>query len=143
MTKFGHLKALDVQDKTAEYTIYQIAGEPTLILKSATEENKGYFNAILRRSRRNMQAFKAGAVNKKILDENRREDKELYPKYVIQGWRNVKDSEGNAVEFSKDECADFLDALPNWIFDEIRAFAGESSNFSGELSIDIEEKLGN
>ncbi len=141
MTDFSHLKKLDVtEEKTVEYPIYQINGEPTLILKPATEANKPYFNAVLKRSKRNIRAVKGG-INRKIIDDNRDEDKELYPKYVIAGWYDQIDAKGKKVEFSVKNCTDFIKALPNWIFDDIRAYASESSNYFE--SIDIETKLGN
>lgn len=141
MTDFSHLKQLEVNDKTAEYPIYQISGEPTLILKPATEANKPYFNSVLRRSKRNLRAIKTG-INQKMIKENREEDRELYPKHIITDWKDVPDSKGKKVPFSVENCTDFIQALPDWIFDDIRAFAGESSNFFGEV-IDVKEKLGN
>jgi len=139
---FSHLKSLEVRNKTAEYSLFQISGEPTLILKPATEANKGYFNSVLRRSRRNLRAVKSGAISQKMIKENRDEDKELYPKHIITGWVDIKDSSGEDVLFSPDNCADFLEVLPDWIFDDIRNFAGSSENFSEEI-IDVENKLGN
>lgn len=141
MTNFSHLKNLDVTNKTAEYPIVQIAGEPTLILKPATEVNKPYFNSVLRRSRRTMQAAKSG-FSAKMINENREEDRSLYPKHVVEDWKDVVDNKGKSVKFTPQVCEEFLTALPDWIFDDIRAFCGESANFTGE-PIDIEEKLGN
>ena len=141
MTDFSYLKKLEVTGKTADYTIYQISGEPTLIMKPATEANKPFFNSVLRRSNRNLRAVKGG-INSKMIKENREEDRELYPKHIISGWKDVIDSKGKTVEFSEKDCADFIIAIPDWIFDDIRAFAGESSNFFGEV-IDVGEKLGN
>lgn len=134
---FTHLKNLDVKDKTSDFPIYQIAGEPELILKPATEANKPYFNAVLKRTRRGMRALKAGAISQKMVADNREEDRELYPQHVIVGWRRVTDAQGENVPFSPESCRDFLEALPDWIFDEIRNFAGDSSNFTGEMA-DVE-----
>jgi len=139
---FSYLKNLEVKNKTAEYSLFQINGEPTLILKPATEVNKGYFNSVLRRSKRNLRAMKSGSISQKMIKETREEDKELYPKYIISGWKDVKDSAGKDVPFSPENCVDFLEALPDWIFDDIRNFAGSSENFSGEV-IDVKAKLGN
>lgn len=139
---FTHLKNLDVKNKTAEYPIFQIAGEPTLIMKPATEANKPYFNAVLKRSRRNLRAMRAGAVNQAMIAENREQDRELFPRHVVDGWRNVTDAKGKEVEFNRENCRDFLDALPDWIFDEIRNFAGDSANFAGDVP-DVEVKAGN
>lgn len=139
---FSHLKQLDVKNKTVDYPIYQIAGEPVLVLKPATEANKPYFNAVLKRSRRNIRAVQSGAINNKMLAENRDEDRELYPRHVIADWKGITDSKGKPVDFSVDACRSFLEALPDWVFDEIRNFAGSSANFTGEV-IDVETKAGN
>lgn len=141
MTNFSHLKELEVKDKTADYTIYQIIGEPTLIVKPATEANKAYFNSVLRQSRRNISALK-GQINAKTIKRNRDEDKKLYPKSIITGWKDVRDNEGKSVKFSIENAGDFIEALPDWVFDDLRGFCGDPSNFFGE-QIDVEEKLGN
>lgn len=139
---FNYLKKLDIKSKTAQYSIYQIEDEPVLTLRPATEANKPYFNAVLKRSRRNIRAVQSGAINNKILSENRDEDRELFPRYVITSWKGIKDSQGKDVEFSIESCRSFLEALPDWVFDEIRSFAGNSANFAGEV-IDVETKAGN
>lgn len=140
--KFGYLKKLDVTNKTADFTIHQIEGAPVLVLKPATEVNKPYFNAVLKRSRRNVRALKAGAVNTAMIAENREQDRELFPKFVIETWRDVVDSQRKSVEFNRENCEEFLRALPDWIFDEIRDFAGNSTNFTDDAP-DIEEKAKN
>lgn len=143
MTDFGHLKKLDVKDKTARYSIFQIEGEPALILKPANEANKPYFNAVLKRSRRNVKAIQAGAVNQAMISENRAQDRELFPRFVVVGWEGVTDSKGKEVEFSRDNCSDFLRALPDWIFDEVRNYASNSANFADDFPVDAEAKAGN
>ena len=130
MSKFEHLGKLDVKDKNVvDYVIFQIESEPVLKLKPATEANKPYFNAVLRGSRKNMRAIRSGSINAIMLEENRAQDRELFPKHVVAGWEKVTDSDGKPVPFSEENCQDFLRALPDWIFDEIRDFAGNAANF--------------
>jgi len=142
MTDFSHLKNLDVKDKTARYTIHQIAGTPVLIIKPATEANKPYFNAVLKKSRRNVRALKAGAINQVMIAENREQDRDLFPKFVVTGWEDLSDAKGKPVEFNRENCEAFLRALPDWIFDEVRDFAGNSVNFTEDMP-DVEVKSGN
>jgi hypothetical protein len=142
MVDFSHLNKLEVSDKTAEYVMNQIEGQPTLIVKPATESNKPYFNSVLRRSRKTLQQSQGG-LSAKMITDNRNEDKELYPKHVIVGWEDMKDSSGELVDFSVENCTNFIGKLPPWLFDEIRTFCGKSINFCDEATIDIEEKLGN
>lgn len=130
MTDFSHLEKLDVAgEKTATYTLYQLAGEPTLLVSSATESNKPYFNALLRKSRRNVRAVQAKNINAGTISENRDEDRALYAEHIVKGWEGVKDSKNNTVEFNKENLKDFLEALPNWLFDEVRNFASRPENF--------------
>lgn len=139
MSKFSHLKKLGVKsDVTAEYAIHQIIvnGEmPTLTLAPATEANSPYFNSLLRRASKASKRIKNGVIKKETIDENREEDRKDFAKHVIKGWKGVTDEKGVAVEFDADSCLEFLEALPNEIFDEIRAFATDASNFSEVLEI--------
>ena len=134
MTDFSHLKQLEVtRNKTAELTMYEIVGEPTIVLAPATEGNKPYFNALLRRTGKNVKRVARGGLNAGVISENRDEDRELFPAHVIQGWRGVRDAAGEEVEFSRDECAQWLQALPDYLFDRVREFAGDHSNFVDEV----------
>lgn len=134
MNKFGHLKKLEVKGREVRYTIYQVEGEPTLIMKPATEANKPYFNAVLRRSKKNMRAINAGSVNSGIIAENREEDRNLFPKHVITGWEDVTDSSGEPVPYTEEDCRDYLEALPDWVFDDVRAFASNPAQISQALA---------
>jgi hypothetical protein len=141
MVEFNHLKKLEVKDNTAKLTLYDIADEPALVLKPATDVNKLYFNAVLKRTRKRVRAVQAGKLTSKMMEQNRNEDRELFPLYVVVDWENVNDSDGNHVEYTPENCASFLNALPNWIFDQVREFASKSGNFIEE--IEIKEKAGN
>jgi len=127
---FSHLRALEVRDKTATVTLFQVSGEPLFVVKPATEANKSYFNAVLKRTRKNVRAVQAGAISSAMIKENRDEDRELFPKFVVTDWGRVKDSNGQDVPFSEEACSQYLEALPDWLFDEIRNFAGNSANFA-------------
>ncbi len=135
MTDFGQLRALEVTaDKTVEFTLYQVQGTPTLILAPATESNIPLFNAALKRSGQAANRARAGAKqNLGTIKEGRAHDRELYAKFVVKGWYDVVDVKGNEVALSKDNCLDFLTALPDYMFDDVREFAREPSNFVGEL----------
>ena len=132
MNQFSHLKKLDVDVKTtAEMTLHAVDGAPVLILAPALESNKGYFNASLKSSRKHLRSVRNGNMTAALVEDTRDEDRRLYPIYVIKGWRNVQDMNRKDVPFSPEACAGFLDALPNWLFDEVREFAGMPANFVG------------
>ncbi|KFH18436.1 hypothetical protein ELZ19_06675 [Brucella abortus] len=133
MSNFSHLKSLDVQGTaTAEMQLHALEGEPTLTLAPALESNKPFFNASLKASRKNMRAIRNGNVTGGLLEETRDEDRRLYAQHIVRGWKGVRNSAGKDVPFSRELCAEFLEALPNWLFDEIREFAGTPANFIGD-----------
>ena len=130
MTNFGHLKNLEVTaDRTADFSLHMIEGAPTLTMVAALDTNKGYFNASLKGSRKNIRSFRNGAMSAEMLEDTRDQDRTLYASHVIKSWSGVKDSTGKDVKFSIENCLQFLQALPNWLFDEIREFAGTPGNF--------------
>ncbi|MEE8608996.1 MAG: hypothetical protein V3S55_15435 [Nitrospiraceae bacterium] len=133
MVDFSQLSNQDVNaTSVARYTIHEImTGDvsPTLILRPATEVNAAYFNALLKRSQKNSRVVQARAANVQLLEESRGEDKKLYPQHVIVGWENVYDADGKEIKFSKKVCEEFLAALPDWIFSNVTAFAGNPANF--------------
>lgn len=132
MSQFDYLKTLEVKDRTARYTMHAIQlgdRSPTLLVRPATEANKPYFNALLKRARSYASQLQANAVNESMLVENRNEDRAMYPEFIVVGWEDVVDSKGKTVEFTKEACADFLKSLPNWLFDDLRAFCGKPTSF--------------
>lgn len=138
MSKFGHLKKLDIEStKLVPYEIIQIADKPVLQVAPATEVNKPFFNALLRRARKTSKAVQAGAITAGLIDSNREEDKELYSQFVVKGWSNVKDESGNDVPFSQADCLEYLKALPNYIFDPLREFVSNPMNFV-EDTLDVD-----
>ena len=144
MADFSHLQELDVSaETTAEFTLHQITVNgktPTLIVAPATEANKPYFNALLKRAGKTARQVKAGAVNAGMIEENREEDKELYPKHVIKGWKDVVDATGEDTKFSAKDCEAFVAALPNWLFDEVRNFCGNPASFAEVLDVEVSAK---
>ena len=146
---FSHLRRLNVnKSSTAEYEIVEIEGDPVLEGVFAGETNIPYYNALLKRSHRNARKFKANKVSSKEIEDARNHDRELYPEYVITGWRNVFDSNGSEVNFSKSNLKEFLNSLPNYLFQDIRDFFGNPESFVSDpedapLSKEDSVSLGN
>lgn len=131
---FSNLSRMNVTaEKTAEYAMYQIDGvdghTPVLVLKPAHESNKRYYNALLRKSRSKMASISAKKITADTVKQNRDEDRVLFADHVIAGWRNVADAEGNEVEFSHDNAKAFFENLPDWIFDDVRTWAQDMTNY--------------
>jgi hypothetical protein len=142
MSKFSHLTKLDVRkDMETRITLYQITGEPILILSPATEANKPYYNQVLKQQRNAATMIRIkGSITPEQVAKSRDEDKQLYPKHIVKGWENVLDDKGKKVSYSTEACEEFLEALPNYIFDEIRNHAQLPSNFFDEIDIEEAEK---
>lgn len=137
---FNKLKKLDVKaTKTTTYEFVELEGRPKLTVKSATEANKLFYNQVLKRMKRNSRTMQAGQANAELLAANRDEDRELFPKYVITGWSNVVNDEGTEVPFNEQNCKEFLDALPDWLFDGLREFCSSPANFIEEGVPDVED----
>ena len=141
MVDFGNIKKLDVADKTADFILEDIDGEPSLKLKAATGSNKPLLNAMLKQVGKNKRKYKKKNVTAAMAEENREDDKQLYIDHVIVGWDGIVDAKGKDVIFSTESCKELLNAIPAWIFDKIREFAADDSNFV-EV-IDIEETAKN
>lgn len=125
MPDFSHLARLDVRpDKVERFTFEDIEGEPWFDVRPAGEVNKPYFNELLKRNPRITSQIKARkALTAKAAQELRDLDRELYVSHIIVGWGNVVENSGKKVPFTKENCADFLKQLPNYLFDDLRAFA--------------------
>lgn len=144
MAKFGSLKHYDVNaDKAVKYELTDIVMNgktPYLMVKPATEANKPYTRAQLKSSNKRIQRAAAKGISLETLEANREDDRQQYPRHIITGWGNVFDDEGKEVEFTIQNGEEFLEALPNWIFDGLRGFCSQATNFADTVD---EEELGN
>jgi hypothetical protein len=144
MANFSHLKPMELtKDVTARYTIHQITVNgktPTLILKPAAQINTTYFNELLKSAAKNAKAISAGQLSTSMIDENREQDRVLFPKHVIVGWEDMLDADGTELAFDKNDCKDFIDALPDHIWDAVRNFATAPENFVETVNIQVTAK---
>lgn len=148
MSRFGHLKVYDPRGRRVWYTL-PIEGDPRprLELVHAGSTNKPYTQATLSANAKtgNTRRMQRGQHSASMIEDGLRIDRELFPKHVIKGWSGVKDVEGNEVPFSVQACTEFLEALPDWIMQDISAFAGVGANFvddSAPTEEEIEEHAG-
>lgn len=144
MANFSHLKPMELtKDVTARYTIHQITVNgktPTLILKPAAQVNAPYFNELLKSASKNAKAISAGQVSTSMIDENREQDRLLFPKHVIVDWEDMLDADGTELAFSEKDCKEFLEALPNHIWDGLRNYATAPENFVETVNIQVTAK---
>ncbi len=151
MSDFSHLQALEVteDDSPHEFELYEIDTAPVLYVR-CTQSYAPYENRIrARRSeieRKHRKAKKGKGrkrANDALLDLMRSPDREAYPGTIVYGWKTNKDANGIEVEYSEDTCRQFLNALPDWLFDRIRLYCMEPQNFvdTGEPDEEEEEEL--
>ena len=142
MSKFGYLKAADVSaDQTQEFPIDEIRVNektPVLIVRTALSGNKAYRNEVLKDAARISRGGRV-RVSGRMVEDNRARDQELYAKHIICGWRDVVDGEGNPVEYTAENGREFLEAIPDFVFDALRLFCNDPASFSdGDLNTSAE-----
>jgi hypothetical protein len=131
---------LPIGTETATGTLFM-----ALTLKFAGDGNKGWVNATTKHTLKhnlNRRGIDPVELNRLVVQR----DLDLYPQHVVVGWENVFDTAGEAVPFSHGACAEFLRAIPSWIFDEVRLFAITASNFTAPdqpSPSDVQDAAGN
>lgn len=142
---FNSLKKLEVSEaSTAEFTLSVLEGAPVLILAFAGEANAPYFNALLRQVRPATAGKKRNTgITAEKMRENREKDRELFGRFILKGWEGVTDDSGQEVPWTPENGQAFLEALPSWIFDDIRAFASSPENFMADSRVDVEGAVKN
>lgn len=146
MGNFDFLDQYNVGDKaTAEYPLYQLEGEPVLIVAPATSDNRPYSQASLRRNRRALrQATRGGDITMEQVDANLSIEKDLFGRHILKGWRGMKDPSGKDIPFNEDNAVEFMQKIPTWIFQEIRGFCTDPRSFLAEdEGVDEEDLAGN
>ena len=151
MSQFGQLKALHVKDgDTAEFFFSELEGVPVLTCKPATNINKSFLNAVMAASKQASRVAKAkrkvsgkqdDTITQAAIDRARMDDIDLFVDHVVVGWEDVVNQDGEPVEFSKENCRDFLQAIPPEMFTELRLFCLDIRNFRPDaVEMDPEEQ---
>lgn len=135
---FNNMKRLDVEQGSADWyevdeLIYDDGTSPRLRCLQAGTYNKGYMNAKLRGGQSPLKLLKRQTRDLSTANRERnRLEKELFSEHVVIGWENVRDDDDQKVPFSADACAEFLQAMPDWMFDSLYTFAANPANFTRE-----------
>lgn len=146
MPDYSHLRKLDVTDESeAEYTFGDIvvgrgpdgaAVHPSIFFRPMVDANKHYLNERIRLSSERAERATKGGKKDKVqqladrLDEDRETDRVLIAKTCALRWGTAPlDVDGNAHDFSFEECLAFLQALPNYIFEPLRNWVTNPYNF--------------
>ena len=133
ITKAAQVKQPVTADTTVEYELEGLTRDPIILMVTpATEENAPYFNASLRAAGQSTGRGRKN-VNVKMVKNVRNSDRKLYAQYVVTGWKNVQDTDGNDVVFTATSCQEFLSVLPNDYFDDLRDFCSDLRNFTADV----------
>lgn len=150
---FDHLKDY-TPDGTAWLPMPELGERAELQLRPATEQNQQYFNAMLKASGKRVRTMARGKqISTHDVEKNRSEDRRLYPRFVLVGWRHVETAESRNkswddkvfVEFTPEHAAELCEKLPPHLFDRVRNFAASPEEFypDDELPPASEELAGN
>lgn len=133
--KFDKFKVQSGQSAEFELQGFSLDGKNpvVLIVVPATDANKAYANARLRRVKTGRRK-----VSTDMLEQARVADRELYPAHIIKGWKHVVDKDLKPVQITKDSCTEFLALLSDWQFDDVCNFATDPLNFVSD-DTDIDE----
>ncbi len=137
MTKFD-FKHLQLDDASAQYELFYMPG--VLHCRPAMETNRAFRDAMRAdKSRLDRIVKVSNGMSAADGKADRESDRRIFPGAVIVGWEGVVDTDGNAVEFSAEECRGFLQALPDWLFDRIRLFCKSPSSFVSKAPVKVAE----
>ena len=132
MGQFDHIKKKTETSETVRFEMPEIGRDCYLIVAQATESNRPFFNALLRfqnAHRRGFRQARQGQLNADQMDQELSRDLSLYREHIVKGWGGINDGDGNPVEFTKEDCRDLFEAIPNSLFNEIRVFCQQPMNF--------------
>ena len=148
MSQFGQLNKFAVDPtKNVQFDLPEIGEGAALIVAPAGETNQEFFKAILKAGgtpAKGMRQKKlvVTEVTPEEVKKQRTVDREMFAKYVVKGFVKVVDTNGKDVTFSSENVTDLINALPTWLFDELRKFCTDISNFT-DFEMDVEEKVKN
>lgn len=138
---FNHL---EVSQATAWFDMPELSPKARLCVRPATEANPAYYNGMLRRAGTRMRRLaRTEKLSVEDADQNRGDDRELYPRFVLISWEGVLDRSGAAVPFTADNAREFCARLPAWLFDRLRNFAATPERFLAEPPPNASEIAGN
>mgnify|MGYP001565451742 CR=1 FL=1 len=131
MADFSQLRKFAVDPgAVADFPLWMVVDAdqpvPVLRLRSATLYNAPFYNESMRRAGMRMRVGGDLAKRDAALRE---EDRTLFAEFVLVGWDHVYDVHGAAVPFAASEALDYLRAMPDTLFDQVRYFARDESNF--------------
>lgn len=146
---FDH-SGLNIENATANFNLPWIGPEALLVVRPATPENSKYQVASnVRSDKRNRDLASGGAITLANTEQDRKDDRILYPRHVIVGWHGILDKDGKDAPFDLENCKAFIASLPTWIFDRLRIFCMrperflDEDDFAEQMELDPAKVAGN
>lgn len=138
--KFAGMSKLSLEEgRTTEYVLSDLVGSPVLMVVPSGEHNPALQEISIRRGRE----IAGKQLTTIQVHTYREEDRKLYARFVIKGWRGFKDEEtGRDIPFSVANAEELLRQMPDWLFDKLRIFTADPSNFV-QRAFDLGELAGN
>lgn len=131
-------------ETTRPYIFDLIPGSPGILLSPAHDSNPDFLDARLRRAIEDSERAKREAREnsgkprtKTTVEELKRQDREaresdrvILSTACARGWTTPPvATDGSTPEFSPENCYAFFKALPDYLFDGLRAFSSNLYNF--------------
>lgn len=146
MSKFGTLKkTLAISSDAVRFVLAEIEWDPRPVLhvKSASYGNPDWTSYVVELAaanaaerKRKARLARAGGkdpeedrLTAESIAKDRQQDRDAFPGRVVVGWEGVIDDTGKPVPFTTEDCREFLNALPDDVFDRLRAFVQDANNF--------------
>ena len=146
-TKFARLKPTKpIGEVEVDYTFWDLEDEPVLTVRTIADPNKDYRNAMMARANQSRRRVKGNRRDDAAAMDRLQHDldMEIFPKYVITGWKGVKEDSGKESEFKEANVRDFLIAIDEiGLFSDLRAFCATVTNFMDVDVPDPDELAGN
>ncbi len=128
---YGTNKALE----TEKGVILEYPGGVEITIRRAGGSNKLFSKVLSQKLRPHRRAHEQGTLDDAIADKILAE---AYAEGVVIGWKNVKDREGQALDFTIENCVELFLALPDF-FKDVQEQATSLNTFKNENEA-IEEK---
>ncbi len=128
--RFAHLAVYDIKASTARFPLdkyFPVLKGAYLQVRPATNANKDWLAAVVQYEQEHPTED-----NETVMQGRDRENAmalELYPGLVVTEMCNVVDAAGDPVASNLHEIAEFLQQIPDWVFERLRIFCQRPESF--------------
>jgi len=147
MSDFDFLDSYTVdKTSTARFALPEdIFGEgAALTVAPATTTNEDYMHAVLKLSSKGtVRAATRGHITPAMVKENNDLDRVVFGQLIIKGWECLNDRKGGEIKYTPKRAEELVKKLPDWVFQEVKAFCQDHGNFLPDEPIDVGELAGN